>query len=191
MILLPLHKAVFVSTPKCATNTMYEVLKAEYGGQQTGDAFHWNRVPRECLDWFSFTVCRNPYARAVSVWASSRGAERYGVRDRVGSDEIRPLFEYLLSNPPWRSMFMAQHEWLANVRLNTVLRLEDLENELWRLTFWTGSSTLPRKNPTYPDMRKPWKWYYEQDAALQPLVEQWAGLDFERYGYSRVIDDCQ
>ena len=76
---------VFVSTMKCATNTMYKVLP-EIGGHRVQGGFHAR--PRVRIYDTHFSVCRNPYDRAVSIWASTclRHGDRYNAVNKIKSD---------------------------------------------------------------------------------------------------------
>ena len=83
-----LHKDwLFFSTMKCATNTLYELLPKVGGVQKwsvdNNPGFHPRPVER--MADVHFTVCRNPYDRAVSIWASTclRGGDRYGTKAQV------------------------------------------------------------------------------------------------------------
>jgi len=69
MVRLDAHRVLFISTPKAATYTMYEVLTKYYGGVRVG-GWHHDAVPDDCKDYWRFGICRHPFARLVSAFYS-------------------------------------------------------------------------------------------------------------------------
>jgi len=185
MIVMPEHHALFVSTPKCGTNTFYSILKQHYGGQRVG-RFHDRDVPAEYREWFVFSIVRNPYSRAVSTWYSTtvnRDNKRYAY-DALGTTCFHTFLRFLLARPPMletRSLSIPQAEWLQDVPLSRLLHLESIDGDVRALPFWRDEP-LPRLNASTGC--DPWQRYVDREAA--ELIERWAPDDFERFGYSRL-----
>lgn len=171
--------------PKAATNTMYDVLKTHYAGEHIGPGFHSYRIPEKCRDWFIFSVCRNPYSRAVSMWRSTIGPEdSYDIQRMVGSDEFADLMRYLAKNGPWRNVVKPQHAIVGNLPIQRFLRCENLDDEVQTLPFWHGPSPLPVLNTTR-QMREHWLRYMTPQ--IVEWIQAWAGKDFEMFGYRREL----
>ncbi len=177
----------FISTMKCATNSMYRVLVDHYNGCRVGD-FHCRDTAYIPRNSFVFSICRNPYARAVSIWWSTcmRGHDRYGFRRACGNgDDFQTFIVWvatLVRRPP---LLQNQTEWQAGLPLDDVLHLENLALEFARLPFISRREIkLPEMNTTFSD-RLPAQHY------LTPLavdaVRVWARPDFENFGYSEEV----
>ena len=159
---------VFVSVPKCGSQTLFKVLVESFKGKRVG-GMHHNAVPDSALDFYCFTVIRNPYDRAVSIWWSTtqrperRNDDRYGLR-KASSDpdnfETWAL-EVMAGVRPaphvGRVLLRSQQEQLRGVRLDRLLKLEDLEHSFRLLPFVCDPSfKLPTINAT-STRRKPWE----------------------------------
>lgn len=186
MIVSEKGRFVFVSMPKAGTRSMYAALSKRYGGRRLKGHHHRNDVPLKFRGWFTFSICRNPYDRAVSLWWSTckRPGDRYGFLKASGGHTFEPFIRWLVDN--WQKthqpMAQPQHTWLKPVRLDRVLRFERLPDEVQALPFWQSGVALPWKNQTVRD-RPPASTFITPDTAN--LVQQWAGEDFERFGYTR------
>ena len=192
MIVSDRYQFVFVSTPKCCTNTMYEVLPKHFKGARILPGFHRTAVPPRYRQYFTWTIIRNPYARAVSIWysttvrATGGSAQRYGY-EAIGSTSFERFLEWLLTRPgelAQRSLDVPQAVWLVPCRIDRHLRLESLADELRSLPFWRSDIDVPIRNPS--DGCKPWPEYITRRA--RDLILEWANIDFEAFGYPREID---
>lgn len=188
MVILPEHKAVFVSTPKCATNTMYQVLTgAPFNGIRQGPHFHRLDVPPEYESWYTFTVVRNPYARAVSIWwrtVHDTTARRI-FRDQAPHD-LAEFVRWLSHNPhdaQSRRLSFSQARCHQNMRFDAIIHLENLAAEIHKLPFWPASgATLHHLNVTQNCGN--WRRYMTDDVIA--AVDEWAPEDCEMYGYARL-----
>ena len=202
MMISDRHKFVFISTPKCATHTMYEFLQ-RYGAQRREGAFHHVHVPKRYADYCLWTVVRNPYARAVSIWwyllhtdTPMGQGRRLLWQNMIGGDSLEEFLRWLTTQPlPMRRANLAlipQHGWLRDVGLTAVLHLERLREELLVLPFVseTDLADLPHidsdnrhlSQAAYGD------WREHMTDELAELVREWAGGDFARFGYSTDWD---
>lgn len=178
MIVSQSMRFVFVSTPKCATHTMYEVLhSALYNGLLLPGGNHNNQVPEQFRSFYIFSIVRNPYSRAVSLWTFTR---------KRGDDVPESLADYvrLLIDSPEKAAGpkagLSQAEWLRPVPLTRVLWLESLAADFQVLPFYRGPDTLPQRNASD---HRPWQEYMTTEIA--DLIDEWAGQDFHVFGYPR------
>jgi len=185
---------VFMSTPKAATNSLYAWLTEHYGGvHDKHQPFHGTQVPDDCLDFFKWSIVRNPYSRAVSIWWGLTQDPQREQRwvDMVGSEPLDfvAFWQWVLTHHHSRdgAVCWSQVEWQAgfNVRPHVILELEQLEIDLSCLSFVVkcGMKPVPRLNETR-SKREPWRAYYTPEAL--PLVNRWGKVDAEAYGYAQV-----
>ena len=184
---------LFVSTMKCATNSLYKVLPAHGGQWIGGQSFHALPKPEERLAPTHWTCCRNPYDRAVSIWASTcvrkANRERYGAFGYIqdfGGDPLSfaDFARYILPARPklgptawlWRN----QSDWQDQFIVDLVLRTEELETEL--LWYFGIDARIPFLNASQHEQ---WRHYYG-DGAVVAAVDKWAGEDFDRFAYDRL-----
>lgn len=183
---LPDHAAIFVSTAKAGTNTMYAVLSKHYGGRLSG-GFHATQLPARasCV----FTTCRNPYTRALSGWSSltqrpgSKGKSGQlvyeSIKRRQNPDDFDLFCEALADGWIASPIAEPQHRWHDKFHPDTVLHLENLADEFRALPFSTGA---PEAWPVQNDSRA----HYTLDRLTPRAIDairRWAGPDFERFGY--------
>jgi len=194
------HGFCFVSTPKNCTITFYDVLEKFYGAIRAGSGFHCNQVPEKYKGLFRWTVCRNPYERAVSLWWSAvrlHKSDGYGfVKGCGANDDFVRFMEWLADTKPRFDLMFNQSDWQRPAEpFDAVLRMEDIENEVFGLPFWLPPvPVLPVLNTTSEkqdahkiEKRPSWRTFYEDKRAVA-AVQQWAGEDFERFGYSRSLE---
>lgn len=179
MILLKNDHAVFISMPRSATHTIHRVLREQYGGQQRRPPrdFHPNDVPREYGHWFLWTVVRNPYTRAASMyWYLLKHPRR---RLKVDTFEefcqlIRTRAADCRHGPLW-----PMWQQVGHLPLSAAVRFESLMADLHKLPFWRGPEQLSVAGASHPDR--------PLAEILTPrcvdLIRQWAGPDFEQFGY--------
>ena len=195
------EKWLFVSTMKCATNTLYELLKRKEFGGKWGGGNNFHAIPTakshpfpdmKRLAPLHFSACRNPYDRAVSIWASTclRGEnhDRYEpfryITDKGGNPAHFADFVHLVLVDPDRPTFRVpwlyrnQSDWQDQFLVDAVVQTEDLARQLEDLLGVTIHGDLPNEN-TSP--HRSWKHYYSN--GLMKLVQEWAGDDFRRFGY--------
>ena len=196
---------LFFSTMKNATHSMYEALKSMPGVKWAGHpAMGFHSLPMNInhqglavkkirLEPIQWTVVRNPYSRAVSIWSSTcvRGDAKYQQwRDAItaaGGDHqsFKDFVKHILiAKPRIRvpQLYWPQHQWIGKVDCDCTIQLEHLARELNdKLGIQLKIPTLNRSD------HKHWTEYYKDDEGLAILVQRWAGDDFERYGYERAI----
>ncbi|HUU30909.1 MAG TPA: sulfotransferase family 2 domain-containing protein [Phycisphaerae bacterium] len=200
MIIMHPHQMVFIGTPKAACNAMYAWLERNLDGLR--ESFHRRDVPDEAKDYWRFTVVRNPYARAVSMWWSltgQGGAKEYPATEslrREEGDTSLPAFlrwvlrrwpEYVCEGLP-DGWIGPQVAWLRPAEpVGFCLHMESLEDELTSMLQWCVEKDEPwpsieRLNETRAQYGP---WEKHMTAEVVELIDAWAGEDFERFGYER------
>ena len=172
---------VFVSVPKCATHSLYELLTARYGGIQNEGAYHQNMIPREHRDKPVFTCVRSPWTRTVSAWGRMVHPER--------EEEPMPFpafVSWLIDSPhPGKPVYQPMSTWLSPV-LDRVhaWRLESLDRDMAESGFsrhgtvprlWTARERGIGRDAT--DIT-PWA---DVPSPIVSLWKEWAAEDFERW----------
>lgn len=186
MVVLPQYKALFISQPRCATHSMFDLLCRAYGGKRaTGPnrTFHRRKKPEGTEDWLCFTVCRNPYSRAVSFWSQAINTHWERLKGKLASREFIDFARWLANTDHDMLWPVSMHNWHAGIRIHLTLRLETLERDAQWLPFHDSGAPIHQLNALEQD-RKPWREYYTDESAA--LVRRWAGSDFDIYGYEQV-----
>jgi hypothetical protein len=197
MIIGKKHKFVYISHQRAGSHTMFHVLKNRYGGfHYKGDGYHGRKIPNQYKKFYTFSTCRNPYSLAVSIWRvtvdgvkpRSYGA-KFGVYRKVRSNNFKDFAKWLskATRRHSHSIIMPQHLWFKGVRrLDTILHIEDIKIAVLALPFWDKSVRVGyAKNRT--DRGQPhWSTYYTNPRVVD-WVQQWAGPDFKKLGYSKEI----
>lgn len=119
---------------------------------------------------FLFAFVRNPYDRAVSLWAHWR---------REGGGLDFPAWCRRLGDWHWR-VRTPQARWLAGMDLGFLGRFESLAADFGRLcdVLEIERRPLPRLNA---GEHRPWRGYYDEGTAA--IVQVHYARDFERFGY--------
>ena len=189
----PDNSWLFVSTPKCATHSMYAAL-AELGGVRVG-SFHATPSRGDVhRGTYVFSVCRHPLSRAVSLWryldakASDNNHAVYEeVRQHCGAPVDFPGFVRWLVSTPTRdfnrqAIVLTQSAWHSRKVVTRFLRLESLAQDFEGLPFDTDGVLPHRLNAT---PRRPWQDYHTPETV--GMLATWAADDFARFGYEPTL----
>ena len=202
------YKFIYVSTPKVCTHSIYSVLKEHYSDGMIENGFHETRIPPGYSNYFRWTICRNPYTRAVSLWWSAcrlHPPDIYGFQKGCGVANDFTRFVVWLSQTRTEErekepLMMNQTEWLEPVEPIAPIHVENLQEEISKLYFWDPGIVIPELNTTtqkieteskregQPIERPPWRELY-RDRSAREAVLKWAGEDFVRFGYSTEVDE--
>ena len=197
------HRFVFVSTTKACTHTIYDILRTHFSEGLIERGFHSNRIPRQHQSYFRWTICRNPFARAVSIWWSACRLDHrnhYKFRTRCGAvDDFEKFIVWLASTSPQERsrepLMMNQSEWHKRVEPIHAIKVEELAEGLAKLPFWKPNIEIPQLNTTDQKIldqekrdggiiiRASMKTLLTDEA--KEAVIRWADEDFDRFGYSR------
>lgn len=173
---------VFVSVPKCGTHTMYHVLQTYFDGVHLEPPYHRKKIPEIHQKKFRFTIIRNPYPRAVSIWMSltRHVAEKNDWIKAAGGDDLGSFMQLLLTGDlsKMRNLpsIMPIHKWLGGMKFDLKIKLESLERSFAALPFIKGREyEIPHELKRVDD----WKNYLKPE--ITPLIREWAGVDFNDY----------
>src|SRR3972149_1265346 len=114
------YEFVYISTPKAGTHTIYNVLAEHFAEGLRGQGCHENQIPKEFKDYFRWTVSRNPYTRAVSLWWSAcrlHTEDHYRFRARCGAPDNFTKFIVWLAGTSWEErteepLMQSQTQWI-------------------------------------------------------------------------------
>ena len=196
------HRFVYISTPKAGTHTICRLLKDHFPDGLRKNGLHNTRIPRCYQDYPRWTVVRNPFSRAVSLWWSTcrlHSEDRYGARKGCGAvDDFPQFMRWLVGLEPMgrqrQPLFLNQSDWLKPVQPIQILHLERLEEDLQGMPWWKDGIALPEENTTTQKierqsseegseiLRPSWRELC-QPKEIQQAVLEWAGEDFEMFGY--------
>lgn len=210
MIISHAHRFAFVSTMKCATNSLTHALLTRYQGVMPG-GLHERRMDWVPAGYFTFSVCRNPYTRAISLWWSTcmrHDLDRYGFRKACADpDSLEGFMRWVVGLQALpHELLLTQSQWHRYTRVDLFLGVERLEAEFATLPFVQPGEKLGLLNATVTDAhetlnverlkggrgedalaarpqrrRGPAREYLTPGASA--LVRRWAAEDFERFGY--------
>ena len=127
-------------------------------------------IPIEFQNVFKFCFCRNPYDRAVSLYAYETTIKKLTflefTKERLG--------KYFASYP--------QYYWTNTVDMDFIGRFESFEDDFRTVDAILGKdiTDIPKLNSTD---HKPYQEYYCKES--KELVEKYYEKDFEVFGYER------
>ena len=167
-------KWLFISTMKCATNTIYKCVE----GRRIGGFHARPKQRRAPLHW---TIKRNPYDRALSIWRSTclRKGDRYLVKDNIircgGNPENFTHFclHILGKRNDW--LFRNQSDWWAGTIIDKYIDI----NNLKKIEIITGQKLNLTKENTSPEK------FVALNSTCIDIINKWAEPDF-KYGYTKL-----
>jgi len=186
------HDWLFISTMKCATNSMYKLLPDIGGHRLWNTSGNFHARPTGRLAAVHFTIVRNPYDRAVSIWASTclRDNDRYGAVAKIKSEGGNPgSFEDFcaacLAPPPmsWAQnswLFENQSEWIRSFMVDELVHLENLKEELEEIV-----GPVPKLPVENPSSHRPFAEYLTIGSV--DIINDWAADDFQLGDYDKMI----
>jgi len=181
--------AVFIHIPRTGGMSISKALQvtkyrnrhrlvkgAEYSGIVTfGHEFlpYLRRHRLAPPEAFTFAFCRNPFERAVSLWAFNNRRNGYELSFRE--------FCLTLGNWGWR-IRSPQARWVDGVDLDFLGRFETLQEDFERLCALLGverTKALPHLNQTE---HAPWAALYDDET--RGIVRRHYARDFEQFEYA-------
>jgi len=199
-------KFVFISTPKACTHTIYNILEKHFSDGLLRAGFHNNQIVNSYQSYFRWTVVRNPFTRAVSIWWSAcrlAHLDQYKFRRLSGGQYDFTRFVVWMSGVSEarrnrEPLLMNQSDWLAPVEPINALHLENLQEEIKYLSFWKDNIKIQRLNTTDEKIQTQSQLEGEQitkpsikelykDPEAVDAVLKWAGNDFSRFGYEKSV----
>jgi len=196
------QRFVYVSTPKAGTHTIYRILNEHFSDGLLEAGFHNNRIVDHYDKYFRWTVVRNPFTRASSIWYSAcrlAHLDQYKFRALSGAQNDFPKFtEWMLSvsenERQKQPLLQNQTEWLNPAQPLHIVHLERLEKELIQLPFWKDGIEISKLNTTAEKIVAQAEVEGEQIERLSLLelyadqktidnIIKWAEPDFDNFGY--------
>lgn len=207
MVILHKEKLVWISIPKCGTHAISNILVEQFDGERIIPPYHPRDIPDTAKGYRTFTVSRNPYNRAISIWyhllhrttqaikpLKSYGelwgpllSEYFGVkRDDL---DLNHVLEFLASRE-WEKhkdksswvVCQPQVEWLEDVRIDEICQLENLERDLEN-KFQMAMKEMPNAVVRFKAPYKRPQLTHDQ----RRLIEEWAREDFIEFEYDRIV----
>ena len=194
------YELIFLSTPKAGSHTGWKLMEDNFSPIVVSN-MHYNIVPTQYINYNAFTIVRNPYDRAVSLWNSllwahltakpnkMHIAKRYRkvFLDKVKSDKFEDFTEWLAKSRQINSDFYTKFEMsqtkyhsTSNIKCK-YFQLENINNTLPKyLLEKTGVqiSSIPCELK-----RKHESWHELKTDKARDNIIRWAEKDFESYGY--------
>ena len=196
MILSRKNEYVFISTPKTGSHTFFKLLEEEFDGERMKGEYHRTELPPKTEGYTVFSTCRNPYDRLVALWNSLLFAkpDKFGYRDTwlsvLRSDEFVVFCRFAakhkdnienIAEARLPRLMTPQHRWYRRMPSNVIpLHLENISEEFHNLTFVDKQVIMPhelkREHASWDDLKT--------DEIIS-CANEWAGDDFEKFGYER------
>lgn len=137
---------------------------------------------------FVFCICRNPYDRFVSLYHYLKKQNRipsdYDKLDLMNAI-VKGIPPVGLYNFEGISQCNPQVDWIAGIKIDRILRFEDLSSDAHSLSQELGFEIeLPHVNQS--EDRK--KFYKELDKETIVLIQNFYKVDFERFNYSMELE---
>jgi len=177
MLISVKHRAVFVHNPKCAGSSISQALTADpslefrrlptFDDRYIADQ-HRKNVPEQFRDYYKFCVCRNPYARFISLWMFRMQNENLG----------KGVLQYAQSIDIRRDYYSLQVRYTS--QCDQVFRFEDITKDSAIDTPF-GRIEFPHINASsHRDVAS----YYE-DETVEKIIWRKYQDDFRELNYAR------
>lgn len=186
-------RSIFIHVPKCAGVSVVRSIYGNLaGGHATLDDYINAFEPNKLLQYFKFTIVRNPWDRLVSAYFFLKSGG-FGPKDRTWfsselgaySDFRTFVLNWLTEENIWKWYhFMPQYHFILERRnrlsLDFIGHFENLENdyELIRQKIGVGNPLAVSNSSTHGD----YKHYYDQET--RSIVRRVYCKDIELLGYT-------
>lgn len=198
-------KALFIHIPKTAGTSIRHTLGVHqskkvknipnaldhnllsFGHISTSSLIRSGVIESEAVEQaFVFTFVRNPFDRAVSLWAhlvdhgrfvgsfSSYCKKIARTKDNVGLFNLRRL-----------SQASSQHAWIDGVNLDFVGKYENLKEDFSTVCGLLGMDHVPKIGRMRIGKHNDWRTYYNR--RLERLIYDRYEQDFKQFGYKERI----
>lgn len=193
MILSRSYKYVFISTPKTGSHSFFNLLEKEFDGERQWPDFHRTEMPSKTNGYTIFSTVRNPYERLVALWNSLLFSnDKFNYRETwlaaLRSDDFTIFCKFAAkhkndieynSTVNMPRLMIPQHRWYKKMPDNVIpLHIENIDEEFHQLDFVDKRVTIPhalkRNHSSWDDLKTEEIIHY---------ANEWAGDDFEKFGY--------
>jgi hypothetical protein len=170
-------KTLYVDLPKTASRAMLKVIGDHYGGARRW----WGELPEDLE--FAYTVVRNPYARALSIWWSACFVEgdRYGFNQWAESPTV--MVNALAAGARKRTdLAYTQVELLTSRKCRTpqIVHYERLEEEFFKIDPFKDEAPFEFPVVNRKVTGRPVAHYTRE---FIEAVNNWCPTDFQLGGY--------
>lgn len=180
------HKYFWVSVPRTGTSSMMSFLIENYTGNRHG-MWHQLQIPKQYAHYHRFMVVRNPFTRLASWWRWCVYGKKHPYGVAFKDTSLLYFLQWLVDHQhdcDTRNLkyWCNQTEFAEEYKPNTVLKLENIKEDLLKLPF--VSKPVPvfkQHHKTYG--QQPWLQYYGPKEIA--LVLRHSGVDFDTFGYDR------
>ena len=194
-------KAIYLAPPKTGTRSMNLVLHNQYKFKQY-KAPHFDKIPNQFKDYYSFITVRNPYDRIVSTWWFFFKNEKKFQQKFFFTEDLRSntqdlnretllleFLQYIKDNREIRKAgfryLQPQSHYIDNNKIDKFLNLEDIENEFKTLFFY---KELDKKFPIINTSKnKDETFNYINNESLL-LINELYEDDFDKLKYEKIIN---
>lgn len=192
MLVSEKNKFIFVSTPKTGTHSVFKLLPEIFDTSRVEGAYHETNIPEKYKEYYVFTTVRNPFERMVSIWNALINLEEYRVRylPIVGGDTFEDFVKWITvqtvdTRPKGRgaAVLTTQSEWLKGINIDQYLKLEDIDNEIETLPFFSNANLDNYIKVPKVLARKHLSWNDLKSDELRSIIVSWAYDDFVNFGY--------
>jgi hypothetical protein len=154
-------------------------------------------MPEKTDGYLVFSTCRNPYDRLVALWNSilfSNGnrPDKHGYRDTwlsvLRNDDFETFAKFAAKHKDdieyvakvrMPTLMTPQYRWYDKLPAHTIpLHLENIKDEFNALTFVEHEVNIP-----HALKRTHASWDELKNERIIHYANQWAGKDFEKFGY--------
>jgi hypothetical protein len=167
MIISHEHKFIYFAPMKTATTSIISFLRSNFGAEDVGGR-HDCFLPKEWEHYFTFASVRNPFHRALSGWV-------YFELQKNPSPRKKPIEQWVVT--PW---FKPMVECLSEVRVDAVVHVESLKEDLMSLPFVQRDIELPCLNCS--DYEPATQFVFSPQ--LADIIRCKYRKDFEMFGYN-------
>jgi hypothetical protein len=171
---------IFVTTPKSGSHTGFKLMQDYFGAK--GGFNHSTQTPANLGDYYKFTFVRNPYDRFCSLYHACVINDKKKFVPRHARKHIINYAQWMVKCTkkrrfPRRKLMAPQWLYHEHSRLDNYIQIEHAQEEFRR--------AFPDKNIVMPhELRRDHvTWDEVKTPKLIELVNEWAGKDFEFYGY--------
>ena len=190
-------KIVYVDPPKTGSSTMDSIFKhmgcvhIKYRHREQNRWFpkHQRIVPEQYRDYKIIASVRNPYTRLLSLYHFDK-KRRYNFANlKLGS--FYSYVEGILSNTQnvpstnqdiYKFRYFPQWKYLENIRVDELIHMESIQADLKKCDLVMRQHIEPKLNKG----KYKYSWDEIKSPELIEMINEWAGPDFELYGYERL-----
>jgi len=196
MIVSFTNRFVFIAIPRTASGSVFQASRAA-GAEQIryrqapspcyiGDTngFHDPFVPDELASYFTFTNCRNPYARMVSHYLFAKGDPPHRLHGLASNRDFAGYVDLAIMG----RLLTTQTAFIGETRIDArIVQEGDVQAQLRLLPCFAGIPIeVGRVNVSTYDRQ--WWTYYDRNTIES--VKQWAADDFANLQYSMDFADA-